>query len=71
VPLFHALDGKDSNDYVARVEPSPRGGRKMPEFILNLIEKNEIQSQTGATSSGRKLQLLPNKPPQRTYMEDR
>jgi hypothetical protein len=37
VPLFHALDGKDPADYVARVEPSARGGRKMAEFLLHSI----------------------------------
>jgi hypothetical protein len=26
VPLFNVLDGKDSRDYVARVEPSSQGG---------------------------------------------
>jgi hypothetical protein len=34
VPLFHVLDGKNTNDYVQRVEPSPSGGRKMAEYLL-------------------------------------
>jgi hypothetical protein len=34
VPLYHVLDGKNTRDYVARVEPSPTGGRKMAEFLL-------------------------------------
>lgn len=34
VPLFHVLDGKVSEDYIQRVEPSPSGGRKMAEFLL-------------------------------------
>lgn len=38
VPLFNVLDGKRSEDYVARVEPSAIGGRKMAEFLLDLIE---------------------------------
>jgi len=33
-PLFHVLDGKNTEDYVQRVEPSPVGGRKMAEFLL-------------------------------------
>jgi len=39
LPLYEALDGSDSKDYVARVEPSDRGGRKLAEFILNSIDK--------------------------------
>ena len=38
VPLFNVLDGKRSEDYIARVEPSAIGGRKMAEFFLDLIE---------------------------------
>lgn len=38
VPLFHSLDGKNSQDYVARVEPSARGGKKMAEFLLDIID---------------------------------
>lgn len=34
VPLFHVLDGKNTEDYVQRVEPSAVGGRKMAEFLL-------------------------------------
>jgi len=37
VPLFNVLDGKHSSDYIARVEPSPSGGRKMAEFLLDVI----------------------------------
>lgn len=38
VPLFHVLDGKNTNDYCYRVEPSPSGGKKMAEYLLNVIE---------------------------------
>lgn len=38
VPLFNALDGKNSNDYIARVEPSAAGGKKMAEFLLDIID---------------------------------
>ena len=38
IPLFHVLDGRASTDYIARVEPSSDGGRKMAEFILESIE---------------------------------
>lgn len=37
LPLFKALDGKNSNDYSARVEPSVQGGHKMANFILDAI----------------------------------
>eukprot|EP00525_Craspedostauros_australis_P011903 CAMPEP_0198121914 /NCGR_PEP_ID=MMETSP1442-20131203/33415_1 /TAXON_ID= /ORGANISM="Craspedostauros australis, Strain CCMP3328" /LENGTH=401 /DNA_ID=CAMNT_0043780815 /DNA_START=206 /DNA_END=1411 /DNA_ORIENTATION=- len=37
VPLFMVLDGKTPGDYVARVEPSPQGGRKMAEYLLQHI----------------------------------
>lgn len=37
VPLFHVLDGKDTRDYVQRVEPSPSGGRRMAELLLDII----------------------------------
>jgi hypothetical protein len=39
--LFHVLDGKTTSDYIARVEPSPTGGKKMAEFFLDVIEDPE------------------------------
>lgn len=39
VPLFHVLDGKNSRDYVARVEPSAVGGHKIAEFLLDVIKR--------------------------------
>lgn len=38
VPLFNVLDGKCSDDYVARVEPSASGGKKMAEYLLDVID---------------------------------
>merc|ERR1719240_599245 len=38
VPLYEALDGKDTNDYVARVEPSAQGARKMAKLIVDRLE---------------------------------
>ena len=46
VPLFNVLDGKRSEDYVARVEPSAIGGRKMAEFLLDLIESPAVTQTT-------------------------
>eukprot|EP00978_Attheya_sp_CCMP212_P009836 scaffold23438_cov50-Attheya_sp.AAC.2 len=39
VPLFNVLDGKCSEDYVARVEPSAIGSRKIAEFLLDIVNK--------------------------------
>lgn len=36
-PLFEVLDGKTSSDYLQRVEPSPKGGRKMAVAIMDAI----------------------------------
>lgn len=37
VPLFKALDGQDTRDYVQRVEPSPQGGRKIAVALMDAI----------------------------------
>ncbi|KAG7342334.1 hypothetical protein IV203_007427 [Nitzschia inconspicua] len=39
IPLFNVLDGKNSRDYVARVEPSSEGGFKMAEYLLDTIQR--------------------------------
>jgi len=39
--MFKVLDGKTSGDYVARVEPSSEGGRKLAEYILQAIDGME------------------------------
>lgn len=36
-PMFEALDGKSSEDYLQRVEPSIEGGRKIASGLLELI----------------------------------
>jgi hypothetical protein len=62
VPLFNALDGKNSNDYIARVEPSAAGGRKMAEFLLDIIDspsgtlaaENRVNAPTTGLMSQRK-----------------
>lgn len=38
VPLYEALDGTDSNDYVQRVEPSAQGGRKLATLIMDRLQ---------------------------------
>jgi hypothetical protein len=37
IPLFRVLDGKDPSDYIERVEPSAKGGKKMGIFLVNEI----------------------------------
>lgn len=37
IPLFQALDGKISEDYVQRVEPSAKGGVKMAKLIIDEV----------------------------------
>ena len=36
-PLFKVLDGKNTNDYLERVEPSAQGGRKIADALLDVI----------------------------------
>ncbi|KAJ3252443.1 hypothetical protein HK103_001562 [Boothiomyces macroporosus] len=38
VPLYEAMNGKDTNDYVQRVEPSSIGGRKIAELLKKYME---------------------------------
>lgn len=63
VPLFRVLDGKTTNDYVARVEPSPAGGRKMAEFILDMMEQHTLPSYQAMGNN--------NAVPATSYMQDR
>ena len=40
VPLFVALDGTNTRDYVQRVEPSGVGGERMARFLFDAIEED-------------------------------
>jgi hypothetical protein len=53
IPLFHSLDGTRSNDYVARVEPSAVGGKKMAELLLDAVHNNFVDrsAQGGAPTT--------------------
>lgn len=51
VPLFEALDGKTSADYVARVEPSAQGGQKMASLILDRLEPALAQTTSAPAAS--------------------
>lgn len=37
IPLFEVMDGTDTTDYVARVEPSVKGGEKIAKFVLEYV----------------------------------
>lgn len=37
VPLFEVLNGKDREDYMERVEPSAKGGKKIGQFLVEHI----------------------------------
>jgi len=37
VPMFDVMDGKDSSDYIQRVEPSEKGGLKMAQQFISFI----------------------------------
>jgi len=41
VPLFQVLDGKNTEDYCERVEPSPQGSAKMAAAIMDSIQSAE------------------------------
>eukprot|EP00933_Yihiella_yeosuensis_P017745 TRINITY_DN14771_c0_g3_i1.p1 TRINITY_DN14771_c0_g3~~TRINITY_DN14771_c0_g3_i1.p1 ORF type:complete len:354 (-),score=46.61 TRINITY_DN14771_c0_g3_i1:553-1587(-) len=47
-PLFEVLDGKTSSDYVARVEPSAKGGAKMGAALMDAI----LAEESGSDSDG-------------------
>mmetsp|Transcript_17377 Transcript_17377/g.42523 ORF Transcript_17377/g.42523 Transcript_17377/m.42523 type:complete len:271 (+) Transcript_17377:407-1219(+) len=64
VPLFNALNGKDPNDYIARVEPSSQGGEKMAEYLLDMIDNGSSQSSLPPSVSTQT-------PVETSYMADR
>ncbi len=52
VPLFNVLDSSDTRDYVARVEPSARGGRKMAQHFMQLLFPHSTSEQAVQTETG-------------------
>lgn len=46
-PLFEVLDGKTTEDYIQRVEPSPQGGQKMGAALAAAV----FESQTSSSNS--------------------
>merc|ERR1712187_1026702 len=52
-PLFEVLDGKDTDDYCQRVEPSVQGGQKMAQAILQALNIGTELSQGELCVHGR------------------
>ena len=75
VALYEALDGKNSDDYIARVEPSPLGGEKMADYIL--LRMDQGRGVPIASAAGEVAGLIssssPSHPsaPSTSYMGDR
>ena len=66
VGLFNVLDGRNPEDYIARVEPSPFGADKMANYILSMIDQSErLPGAEGIMPGG------PSSPPTTSYMGDR
>ncbi|CAN8064856.1 unnamed protein product [Agarophyton chilense] len=51
VPFYRVMNGKDTNLYVARVEPSEQGGQAMATLLRNVIKK-ELEGQRQVTETG-------------------
>ncbi|KAL1518907.1 hypothetical protein AB1Y20_003180 [Prymnesium parvum] len=54
VPMYEALDGTDTEDYVQRVEPSSQGGKKIARLIVGRIKDALAKLPKVAPSSPRK-----------------
>eukprot|EP00747_Dinoflagellata_sp_TGD_P171952 gnl/TRDRNA2_/TRDRNA2_207245_c0_seq1.p1 gnl/TRDRNA2_/TRDRNA2_207245_c0~~gnl/TRDRNA2_/TRDRNA2_207245_c0_seq1.p1 ORF type:complete len:338 (+),score=53.02 gnl/TRDRNA2_/TRDRNA2_207245_c0_seq1:64-1077(+) len=54
-PLFEVLDGKDTKDYIQRVEPSPQGGAKMAEALMTAILGSSAKPSSGQTPVQQKM----------------
>lgn len=52
VPMYEALDGSDSADYVQRVEPSSQGGEKLAKLILDRLDAVLRGSSSSGPSGG-------------------
>lgn len=52
IALYEALDGKNTADYVQRVEPSAAGGRKMAKLIVEALEPHLREGGASAPAGG-------------------
>jgi hypothetical protein len=51
-PLFEVLDGKNTDDYCQRVEPSPLGGEKMAKALMDAVLGDEDEAGADAVAIG-------------------
>ena len=57
--LFDVLDGKTTSDYLQRVEPSPQGGRKMADALLDAMITIDRGGGGAAAPRGETVALTP------------
>jgi hypothetical protein len=56
IPLFSVLNGKNSVDYIERVEPSAKGGKKMGIFLVNEMMEELRGVEGGGSTIGAAMQ---------------
>lgn len=60
LPLFRVLDGSDTNDYIQRVEPSPRGGAKMARALMDAVLGVNVEFWTAGSTPADSVVLVDN-----------
>lgn len=70
IPLFHVLDGKRTEDFVARVEPSAIGGLRIAEFLLDSIREPSTNNVAQVIVRG-SLTSAPIQAPVTSYIQNR
>ncbi|KAL3918567.1 MAG: hypothetical protein SGPRY_005965 [Prymnesium sp.] len=60
LPLFRVLDGSDTNDYIQRVEPSPRGGAKMARALMDAVLGVNVEFWTAGSTPADSVALVDN-----------
>ncbi len=56
-PLYEVLNGKNTEDYLQRVEPSPSGGQKMGEALFRLAVGDGASVASTSAASMRPAQM--------------
>jgi hypothetical protein len=71
IPLYRILDGTNTDDYVARVEPSVLGGKKMAEYIYANLFRASSSSSSSPLSSYQPYTFVNTTIPSSSFMPDR
>ena len=71
VPLYRILDGTNTNDYVARVEPSVLGGKKMAEYLYANLFPSSSTSFSPPPSPSYQRYTPANTIPASSFIQDR